>query len=145
MATNPYEMIREIDGNEVKLYQERAILSYLDTPALNAEKVKISLYKNPVPVRDDIGRHIGFASVAVVNGKLVADVTIDWQTPERLAAELRDGVRHWVRIVGAVNYAYTPFVDLSSREIAQVEIDYLVLSPVAPSDPRLLPFGEPIL
>lgn len=147
MATNPFEMIREIDGNDVKLYHERAILSYLDTRenTVNADRVKISLDRNPVPVKDDCNNVIGFASVAVINGKLVADATIDWHTPERLAAELRDGVRHWLRIVGVVNYAYEQFVDLSSREISEVQIDYLVLSTKKPRDARLLPFGEPIL
>jgi hypothetical protein len=128
---------RVIDQNEVKLYKEKAIIAYLDVPS-----VKVP---NPTPVENDEGKIIGQAHVFIYNQKLIADVLIDYSTPERLSAETRDGVRYWVRAVGMFEVEVDRLLDFGKPIVAAVQIKKLVLSTERPYDRRLLPFGDPIL
>lgn len=142
---NKYEQIREISGEETRLYRQTAILAILDTPHVNYSNVSLELVRNPVPVTNDSGEMIGFASVFLSNGKIIAHVAIDYSTPERLAAEVRDGVRHWVRIEGSVNYLNEIFVDTTRITAKNVTVFRLQLSTRRPSDVRLAAFGEPVI
>src|SRR5271165_966595 len=139
---------RVILQQDVRMYEERAILAYLDSPYFDYSKVALALEKNPFPVKNDDGDQVGFANIYAQNGKLVAEVTLDYHQPERLSAETRDGVRHWLRMNGTIvlQPSEDPFLDLlGNRQVARlISLEYLVLSTRRPSDRRLLPLGEPV-
>lgn len=136
-----FEKTRVVTQEDVKLYRERTILAYLE----GATAIAALFADNPVPVESDDGKLIGTANVSIQNSKLIAELVIDYATPERLNAENRDGVRHWARIVGMLcTQPSMAFVDVS-RPSLTLTVDKLVLSTHRPADGRLLAFGEPIL
>lgn len=132
-----------IEGNQVRLYRESAIVAYLDG---SFESAALSA-SNPTPVRNDEGKLIGHALLRVHNRKLVADMVIDYSTPERLAAETRDGVRHYARAIGTLVFRNCGdgMLDFAQQPVLRMEVDALVLSTTRPTDPKLLAFGEPLL
>jgi hypothetical protein len=135
---------RVIDGNEVKLYRESAIIAYLDGEYEDSKFTS----ENPTRIVNDDGKMIGYANVRLQNRKIVADLAIDYSTPERLAAETRDGVRHYVRVQGHISMNAVDERDLVDfpRHIKKtVHIHALFLTINRSSDPRIQPFGDPIL
>jgi|SRR6185436_7944598 len=132
-----------VDGNDVRLYRDTVILAYLEGAYEGAELVEC----NPTPVHNEEGKVLGYAMVRVQNRKLVADIVIDYASPERLAAETRDGVRHYARAVGSVAHKTRGdgILDFMRPEVSKVEIDNITLTSSKPNDPKVLPLGEPIL
>lgn len=134
---------RVIDGNEVRLFRGGAILAYLDGVY---EKATFD-GPNPIRIENDEGKILGYANVQIKNRKLVAEVILEYASPERLAAETRDGVRHYVRVDGMLDTEsrYDDLLDFHRLAVTKIRILRLVLSPDRPTDPRIQALGEPII
>lgn len=134
---------RVIEQDEVKLYRETAIVAYLDGEYEGLTVVD----SNPTFVVDEDGRQLGSANIRIQNRKLVADIAIDYGTPERLAAETRDGVRHYVRVRGGVVIptTYGNLVTFAQHTKKVLAVHTLVLSTQRSEDPRIQALGEPTL
>lgn len=70
-----------LDVDEARVYEVRGTLLNLTMNDI----VEVSI--DPVPVLDDTGRFIGFASLYSAGGSIMVDGAICYQTPERLLIE----------------------------------------------------------
>lgn len=138
---------RVITQEDARLYRAKAILAYLDDSSLDFSKATITTEGNLVPIESEDGKLLGYASVDLVNNRLLAEVAIDYATPERLSAEMREGLRYYPRIRGSIQVLDGVFVDITpiKAQVQYLEILKLVLSTERPSDPRLQALGEPVL
>lgn len=146
--TGTPDVERVIVQDEVKLYRARAILAYLDSPYHDYSDAVIAI-ENPLPVINDMGQLIGHAHAELVGNRIVAEVAIEYSSPERLVAETRQGVRHYPRIVGVEHCKLVgqPFIDTHGDKtyIVALTIEGITLSERASTDKRLYPLGEPVL
>ncbi len=146
--TGTPEVDRVLLQDEVKLYRARAVLAYLDSPHYDYDDTVVS-YENPLPVRNEEGALIGHANIALVNGRIIGDVLIEYASPERLVAETRQGVRHYPRLMGTSmgTLSASPFVDTFGKKlkVLALTVKGITLSAHASSDERLQPLGEPVL
>jgi len=90
---------RVIEQEDARVFRATAIAAYLDREFESASLSAMS----PCPVQDEEGKIIGFADVYEKNRKIVVEMVIDNATPERLTAEMREGVRHYARLRGIVH------------------------------------------
>jgi hypothetical protein len=136
--------------DEAKLYRTRAVLGYIENKHFDYTGSTITTEFPVVPVENDEGKLIGFANLTINKKSIWADISIDYSTPERLSAELRDGERVFPRMVGELvtrEENPSPFVDLAGgrRVVVSLKVSKVVLSSQASSDKRLQPLGEPVL
>lgn len=158
MSENTEESVGKLEGElavekvytqeETRLYRCRAILAFLDDSSVfDMNDSVVSSRDTPIPVENDDGKLLGFATIEVVGDRLLADIAIDYSTPERLVAETRDGERHFARIVGTLFIEDAVFVDVQPSLIKaqELQVDKIVLSTKRPPDARLQAFGELVL
>lgn len=136
-------------GDEVKTYQTKVILSYLDSPFLNYNRNTRFILENPIPVRNDDGRDIGYADVFLRNGRLVADLSLDYATPERLASETRTGLQYFPHVKGIIDVDDGPdwSLDLYGKRktVRALTVLSIKLLPFPTEDVRLDSLGKPML
>lgn len=148
------EADRVITQESAQVYRARVLLAVLDSPHYDFSDAHITS-ANPVPVFGyESSDKIGFAAVSLEEGegktpKLVADLTIDYSTPERL--EIEEG-RLYARVAGewdghASEEEDAFLLDFYGErvKIDEVRIAYIVLAPEKPRDARILPVGRPVL
>lgn len=135
--------------NDVKIYQTKAILSYLNSPFLEFSRNTRYLILNPIPVHNDDGKEIGFADVFLINNRLVANISLDYATPERLASETKEGLQYYPHVKGILELEEEMEwrLDLygKRKKVLGLEILSIKLLPYPTEDPRLDSLGKPIL
>lgn len=141
------ESVVELDG--IKTYSTPAVIADLRNSHLNFRSGRVS-FDNPIPVKSDDGRTIGYASVEERDGKLVGLLSIDYATPERLSLETRSE-RLFAWAVGQIRYGYrwredAGFIDFIGRrmDVEWYDIYAIVLRRIQP-EPNALAVGEAIL
>lgn len=159
MIENAEESVGILDGapdvervivqDEVKLYRVRTTVAYLDGEVFDFGPTSVSFATNPLPVVNDEGRQIGFASPSVVleggPRRLTAEIAIDYATEERLLAETKSE-RRYPRIFGTMRMAAMPLFDFQQKLTPlMLRVDAIQISRLQPSDERIVPFGEPSL
>lgn len=80
------EIDRVFTDSEVRLLRIRATLLELSPTWYDPHNTRIQL-ENPLPIRSEDGRLLGYASVSMEGSRLVADMSIDYATPERLTIQ----------------------------------------------------------
>lgn len=137
---------REHKQDEVRLYTAKTVLSYMDSEVYDLGPTQIEFRQNPVPVYGEDMKQLGYANVymdATSGGiqRLMADVSIDAATEERLLAETQS-VRLYARIFGVMGCAAMPLFDFQARVVpVRLRLDGVQLSRLKPTDERLAPFG----
>ena len=86
----PLERIKVVDASEARTYACQSVLAILDANATDYSDLVLLNY-TPVPVVDESGFQIGSASVRLEDWsnrkRIVAQLHLDYSTPERLAIE----------------------------------------------------------
>jgi len=133
---------RVIEQEDARVFRATAIAAYLDREFESASLPAMS----PCTVQDEEGKIIGFADVYEKNRKIVVEMVIDNATPERLTAEMREGVRHYARLRGIVHRRSRGdgLIEFTSVQYSVI-VEAVVLSTEKPSDPRVAAVGEPLL
>jgi len=133
-----------------KVFNQPVILAYLEGPIYDFTNCLLEV-NNPVPVKNDENKTIGFGMVQIKNGKLIADLAIDYHTPERLSAEIQDGVPYWAHVTGKLSlcksYNLSNMLDFfgAKQTVSIIAISSVVLSTQKPKDHRIQPFKEVIV
>jgi len=78
---------RVIDGDEVKTFQRKAIVLYLDTVFGDRYQEADIYFENPVPVRDHENNIVGWATLHREGKVLEAEFFLDYHNPIRLDIE----------------------------------------------------------
>ena len=133
---------------DTRLYRATVVLAVLDSETLDFDQSKVE-FAQPLPVYDEDSRLLGFASGEVRNGKVVAEIQIDYACPERLSAQLKEGVKFYPRMVGTIllKTSKEPFLDLYApkRKVDEIQVASIVLATQHSGDGRLGALGEPVL
>ena len=131
---------------DVKLFRVKGVVAILDTPFYDYTKAKINLH-NPTPVKDFSTKKIGFANVFVENDKLIADVVLDYYTPERFDIDVKNDVYLGVNGFLVLEEEKLKRLDLYgiTKKVLQISILSLVLTHRKPTDTRISPLGEIVL
>ncbi len=116
---------------DVKLYRVKTVVA-------NIEDGRIYGARNPVPVRNDDWKLIGFADVHQEGYRLIGELAIDYATEERLLIE-----------TGSERFYPRCYVDIPN-EFANgpakwFRVSDIVLTRSRPADRNLQPVGEPVL
>lgn len=131
----------------VRLFRRKVVLAYLDSPVYDFEPTEIEFQNQPVPVYGEDMKPLGHAAVYLDRTgagvqRLVADVTIDAASEERLLAETQQ-VKLYPRLFGVLAVAAIPLFDFHAPITpVRLRLDGVVLSRRAPADGRVPPFGE---
>lgn len=160
MSENTEENVGQLDGetpiervilqDDVKLFRYRAVLAYLDGSVYDFSQAKISFENDLVPVfSEDRSRHLGFAKVELetVGGskRLIADISIDYASEERLLAETQE-VKVYPRICGRQGFPVIALFDFQGRlPVTFLRVDGVILSRKRPTDERVVAFGTTVL
>lgn len=138
---------REVKQEDVRLFRAKTALSYLDSAVYDFAPTEVEFQQNPVPVYGEDMKQVGYASVYLdqtAGGvqRLMADVTIDGATEERLLAETQS-VKLYARPFGLMAVAAMPLFDFQARITpVRLRIDGVQLIRQKPFDERLAPFGS---
>ena len=138
------------DQESARTFSGRGLVAILESPFLDFAAAKV-IIEGPVPVVDDGGKVIGYASVALQGLKLIAEYSIRYDTPERLSIETQSPpmyfrARGYFGWVGGIPYQEEVLDLVGSKTVVdELAIDGLVLSQTRPTDERVPPVGEPIL
>lgn len=159
MQDNAQDSVTKLDGepavsrviiqDEVKLYRARLTVAYLDGGVYDFGPTSVSFAQQPTPVYNDEHQAIGFAALSVErteNGRrIVAEVTIDYATPERLLAETQsEKLYPW--IFGSMRMAQIPLFDFQARLVPMTLVVHGVqFSRLRPTDERVGALGWPEL
>jgi hypothetical protein len=125
---------------EVRLWRATCDVTYLDSEVYDLSGSIIDI-PSPLPVTDDQGRKIGFASVAHVNDskgdRLVAQIAIDYATEERFLTELSIK-KLYPRLYGRMGLPMQPLFDFDAKLlVVRLKLDGIQLSALAPLDSRI--------
>lgn len=138
---------RVIDGDQVKLYRARQVVAYLDGPIYDFAAASLGFNASPLPVFDGDMKRIGFASTTVVRDErghrsLVADISIEYATEERLLAETQS-VKLYPRFFGTMKFGAIPLFDFYQRLTpTYLRIDGIQITRLRPVDERIVALGE---
>lgn len=132
------EIERVIDGNVVKTFQCAGTVLVLDKtiPTENREGMVVN-FTNPVPVKDDAGILIGFATLRLEGKRVEADFFLDYHTPTRLEIETK--AKKLYPYALGVEAIALDVDENGSEKIESIEIDSIGLSGEEPLDPRIEP------
>jgi len=146
---------RVITEDSAQCYTARVMIAVLDQDSYDYSACDF-LISNPVKVYGyESPDQIGFAPVylerlatAPRHLVLMADVTFDYSTPERF--EIQTGGRLYAHAIGEMWFGIDDFdnrIDFVGRnkQVKEVVVNYLVLLPEAPTDPRVRAVGEVVL
>lgn len=159
------EVIGELDGppvvervvtGDTKTLQLKTVLSYLDGVGYDFSEAVLELPEGPVPVYSEADRRvIGSASVAIEGNRLVADLFIDYATPERLSIE--NGEKLYARAFGDFDSYDCDDADLDSKtdrfslefgshvkHVLDVYVEWILISATPRQDRRIDPLGKPV-
>lgn len=142
-------MARVITQDEVKLYRTRMTVAYLDGPVYDFGPTSVAFAASPTPVYNDDNQQIGFASLSVekteAGRRIVAEIAIDYSTPERLLAETQsEKLFPW--LFGAMRAAQLPVFDFQGQlPILGLMVHGVQFSRLPPTDTRICPLGWPEL
>lgn len=125
----PSAIDRVIDETTAKTFNITAVLAELD----NAVKVQ---FENPVPVKNEDGKLIGFATLHRSGHRVLGELFIDYATPERLTIETK-AEKLYGRAAGTVSVFLVGGSDTFS-------ISHVLVTSSNEGFPRP-PLGEPIL
>jgi len=135
---------RAYTQEETKLFRRKAVLTYLDGPVYDFDLDRVE-FENPVPVYGSDMKKLGFAMVSVEDNRILADITIDYSTEERLLAET-GSTDLFPRFFGRMGVPAMALFDFQApTQVLQLMLDGIQLSPDKPADPRLGRFGDPVL
>lgn len=133
------ERPEEVADENTRLYRARTVLTYLDSGAFNMRGAKLG-WRSPTPVQDSDGNEIGFASLRNEGDRIEADLTIEYDTEERLLAETGSGL--YARFFGSMTFGALPLLDLQKPLIVlAMRVDGIKLTTHKPADLRLLPLA----
>lgn len=136
----------EIDGpvdsvavqDEVKLFRLHATVTIFDGDVYNFSGAEC-VFESPLPVYNQNEKKIGFASAEMVQGppsRLVADLTIDYATEERLLIET--GEKLYVYPIADVDFVDVGALDFQvPLRVATVKVRGLQLLRRKPKDVRI--------
>lgn len=132
--------------DDVKLFNVVGILAILDSPFFDYSEVNVK-FRNPVSVKDTQRKKIGFANIFLQNGKIAAELSIDYHCPERLDIENKNGV--FLNAVGSTTgiTASVNSIDFygKKQKIKEIVIYSLIITDKRPLDSRISVLGEPVL
>lgn len=139
-----------IDLKDTRLCRVRTVLAHLDeTPRLDFEDSEIEI-ENPIRVMAD-DRNIGWATVALNGYRLVADLALEFSSPERFVIET-GSEDLYARVSGALQFklddgADTGVLDLygSKRSVRRLLVESIVITRDRGLDPDLEPLGKAFL
>lgn len=129
-----------------------SILAYLDNPNVNYIFVN-EQSGNLIPIYNDERRLLGYADVYVKGERLVAELAIDFATPERLNIE-NDDQPLFARIVGEYQVEPDlhsndyPLIDIVGGDIKptfNINISEIYVTSESPLDDRIDSLGKPVL
>lgn len=86
MKDNATEIDRVFTDSDARLLRVKADLVSLSPTWYDPANTRIQV-ESPLPVRSEDGRLLGYASATVEGHRLVADIAIDYATPERLTIQ----------------------------------------------------------
>ncbi len=131
------EIEKVIDSNSTKTFNVKSDLFYLDddrgyTRVVSFKGTKLKI-PNPLPVRNNSQEVIGAGALEVQNNVVVADIFLDYFTPERLTLET-DSQKLWPHLVG-----YYTVIAHENRTIAVLfYVQAIDLMPHPTNDDRVL-------
>lgn len=138
------EIERVLVQDEVKLYRARCVIAYLDGGVYDFSDTELSI-ANPLPVYSDDMRQLGFASATLENGRVIADLAIDYACEERLLIESKDA-RIFPRVFGTMSLPQMLVFDFQVRlQVLKLDLHGIKLTRLEPVDDRLSPVGTPVL
>lgn len=91
---NNLDPVKIIDQESAKIFNVKADVFYLDKLFEDC----LVILENPVPVNNDEGKVIGSAALDVVNKTIIADIFLDYSTPERF--DIETGAVKWYPDLG---------------------------------------------
>jgi hypothetical protein len=134
----PAPVERVIDQDSAKVFQVKSDVFFLDDAQhvtrgyffTNCETV----FKNPVPVKNDSSTLIGFASLSILNNIVSADICLDYSTPERLNIQVGSIplFPHLIAAVESVDEVHT-------KRAKKITIEGILLKTIRTQDSRVLP------
>lgn len=86
MKDNATEIDRVFTDSDARLLRVKTVLVDLSPAWYDPVNTRLQL-ESPIPVRSEDGRLLGYASAVVEGHRLVADIAIDYATPERLTIQ----------------------------------------------------------
>lgn len=108
MKDNATEIDRVFTDSDARLLRVKAHLVDLYSTWYVPNNTRLQV-ENPLPVRSEDGRLLGYASAVVEGHRLVADIAIDYATPERLTIQNGSPPLYAVP-VGEVKVAFHAFL-----------------------------------
>jgi hypothetical protein len=148
LPSGPTEIDRVISQEDAHLYRTRACVAILQSPTRNYSSTDAH-WDNPVPVRSYNGKVLlGWATLSLEGTRVIGDFALDYQTQERF------------EIQSYKNLFPIPrgYMELAGPESIQGDLDFFGTPEVVTeviileiyigsknSDPRIAPFGEPVL
>lgn len=134
------ERPEEVADSNTRLFRARTVLTYLDTGTFNVKGAKIIFRDAPTPIFDSDDDQIGFASLRNEGDRIEADLTIEYDTEERLLAETESGL--YARYFGSMTFGALPLLDLQKPlTVLALRVDGIKLTTHKPTDLRLLPLS----
>lgn len=151
---SPLMEAKPLPISEARSYHVKTVLCYLDHPHYNYTQAFVEVPKGTLKVYSyECDGCIGHASVGIEGDKLVADLFIDYNTPERLAIE--SGQKLFAKAYGdielfdnKIDVSDYPFrlVYFSDQYVGCISIKYVCISNKNIGlDERIDPIGKPIL
>jgi hypothetical protein len=144
------QQVKEIDGDDVRLYRAHVVVAYLDGSVYDFAESKI-VFENPVPVQGSSGKTIGYAALFMEEigdrplKRVVADIVIDYACEERLLAETQE-IRLWAHAHGTISGRPAHVFDFHAPiPISKVEIKGLTITNARPHDERIASLGAPVM
>lgn len=149
VVLDPIEQDLAVD--KARIFKVRTILADLTSKSSRYDMTGVELGgENVVRVFSDDGQVLlGHATLSIENGKLLAQLFIDYASQERLLIETRQA-RLYARMVGYLKFVHPRvdrFLTLSGPKplVKKIFVENLIITPVAPPDSALLPLGEVII
>ncbi len=135
---------RVILEEDAKVFRVSAVLALLDSPVYDLRKVPIE-FPPVVPVFNEEHKKVGFASIWTDKERVMADISFDYASEERLLIETQS-IPIYARPFGDLKIAGIPFIDFQAKlSILKLSVSGIQLVRVAPADARIQALGKPIL
>lgn len=143
---------RLVTPENTRLHQQKCIVGYLDGFDVADFSEAELVVENPVPVYGVDGKPIGHAALYVDKFRaIVADMSVDYATPERL--EMESGGLLYAWPLGSVELAAgevlssleVRLIDMAEPpKVARVQVGGVALRRQRPTDIEVPPVGTPV-
>lgn len=143
----PENVEKVIKQEDTRLLRVRAVVGTFRSEVFDYDRAEL-IVTNPVEVVSEDGESLGWASVYLDGMRVIADMVLDYATPERLSYE--NGESLYAQAQGTMDFNVLDFeqrgtLDFSGRPYRVRVLDVTVLKVVVtakPTDDSLDPIGR---